>query len=425
MVVGLVTVLSAARLIGYGWVGSRYAGPRHRFTYPGLGWVPRPSVELTTALVLLVGLAGLLVAFGWRYRLAMAVLVAGFTWLEALDATTYLNHYWFLTLLGGLLVLLPADAALSLPARRDGPRPVPLAAVWLVRYQVAVVVYAFAALAKAHGDWLVHGLPLRLWLPARADRAPLAAGLLTEPWAGRALSVAGFAFDALVVALLLWRRSRPWAFLAVVLFHLVTWRLFAIGVFPWLMIGAATVFFDPSWPRRARHLWPGRRSMGRWRAGGGAQAAVGSAAARPAAVAAVGLWAAAQLAPPLRHWLYPGDARWTGEGYRLAWNVLAVEKSGTVMFRPRDPGAGTSWRDDARSLYTPEQWRVMATEPDLIHQAALELARQARGDGHGAVEVRVDAFVSFNGRALALQSRWEGGLAAVGPAPDVRARGGG
>jgi hypothetical protein len=40
----------------------------------------------------------------------------------------------------------------------------------------------------------------------------------------------------------------------------------------------------------------------------------------------------------------------------------------------------------------------MATEPDLIHQAALKLARVAREVGHRAVEVRADAYVSLNGR---------------------------
>ena len=37
---------------------------------------------------------------------------------------------------------------------------------------------------------------------------------------------------------------------AIVVFHVVTWRLFPIGVFPWLMIAASTVFFAPDWPRK-------------------------------------------------------------------------------------------------------------------------------------------------------------------------------
>src|SRR5688572_10033280 len=128
---GTIGTFSMARLILYGWVGSRYAGPEHRFTYPGLGWVPRLALGPATALV---------------------VVLVGFAWIETLDATTYLNHYWFVTLLAGLMVFLPGDAALSVRARLHGPRTVPLGCVWLVRFQVGVV-YVFAAVAKLHGDW--------------------------------------------------------------------------------------------------------------------------------------------------------------------------------------------------------------------------------------------------------------------------------
>ena len=112
-------------------------------------------------------------------------------------------------------------------------------------------------------------------------------------------------------------------------------------------------------------------------------------------------WVVVQVAVPLRHHLYPGDARWTNEGYRFSWNVLAAERSGDVEFRLTDPATGRTWVDDAAALYTSEQWHLMATEPDLIHQAALELARRARAEGHDRVEVRADAFVSLNGRPAA------------------------
>jgi hypothetical protein len=195
-----------------------------------------------------------------------------------------------------------------------------------------------------------------------------------------------------VVALLLWRRTRIVAFVAVVAFHVVTWRLFPIGVFPWLMIASATLFFAPNWPRR----WL-RRSTA-------LECDERDVTPRPVPrlVVATGvLWVALQVLLPLRHLVYPGDARWTNEGYRFAWNVLAVERAGDVTFRLTDPVTGESWTDDARSLYTADQWRLMATEPDLIHQAALELARAARQDGHPTIEVRADAYVSLNGRPAA------------------------
>ena len=121
------------------------------------------------------------------------------------------------------------------------------------------------------------------------------------------LAVAGAAFDCLVVPLLLWRRTRLPAWVALVAFHVCTWALFPIGVFPWLMIGASTVFFEPDWPRRlvARFAAPARlprvapvrRSV-------------------PLLVLAV-LWVAVQVALPLRHLAYPGDHRWTRPGLPL------------------------------------------------------------------------------------------------------------
>ena len=167
---GAVGLLSAARIVAYGWIDSLYAGPSHRFTYLGFGWVPQPTVAADAR-------PGrccwpwrrLRCCVGWRTRLAAAGLLVSLAWIELIDATTYLNHYWFLTLVAALAVVAPLGRALSLDARRaGGPATVARGWVWLLRFQVGVV-YAFAGLAKLQSDWLVRALPLELWLPARAD----------------------------------------------------------------------------------------------------------------------------------------------------------------------------------------------------------------------------------------------------------------
>jgi hypothetical protein len=252
--------------------------------------------------------------------------------------------------------------------------------VWLLRFQVGVV-YASAGLAKLQPDWLVHALPLRLWLPARL-------GSLGSPEVAHVLSWAGAAFDVSVVPLLLWRRTRPFAWVALVAFHVSTWALFPIGVFPWAMIGASTVFFEPDWPRRLLASVRPSRSLA-------VPAAPTTRRPRRWAVAA-GVWVVVQLALPLRHLAYPGDQRWTGQGYRFAWNVLLTEKAGSVSFLVDEPATGRRWVADPTALYTPTQLRAMATEPDLIHQAARTIAAEERARGHD-VEVRVDAWVSLNG----------------------------
>src|SRR3546814_12131357 len=198
-------MLSAARIALNGWIDSLYAGPTHRFTYPGFGWVPQPGHAAVVALVAVVAASSVALILGWRTRLATLGFLVAFAWLELIDATTYLNHYWFVTLVLTLGLVVPWGASLSLDARRRGG-PVAVAAgwVWLLRFQVGVV-YSFAGLAKLHGDWL-RGLPLSLWLPARAD-VPVLGWFVQHEWAPQVAAVAGAAFDCSIVALLLWRRK--------------------------------------------------------------------------------------------------------------------------------------------------------------------------------------------------------------------------
>jgi vitamin K-dependent gamma-carboxylase len=403
---GTVGVLSAVRIAAYGWIDRLYAGPSHRFTYLGFGWVPQPSRAGMWVLVTALGLASLALAVGWRTRWAAAGLLVAIGWIELIDVTTYLNHYWFLTLVAALGVVAPLGAGSSLDARRaGGPRSVARGWVWLLRFQVGVV-YASAGLAKLQSDWIVRALPLRLWLPAHGD-LPLVGPLLGSPTTAHALALAGAAFDVSIVPLLLWPRARRLAWAALVAFHVATWALFPIGVFPWLMIGASTIFFDADWPRRLLTRLPTRTGVGRARSPRNNPPQLGWVVPRVARraspargrwlVAGAAVWVVIQVALPLRHHAYPGDERWTGQGYRFAWNVLLTEKAGSVSFLVTEPATGDHWVADPTELYTANQLRVMSTDPDLIHQAARTIAAEARANGHD-VEVRVDAWVSLNGR---------------------------
>ena len=136
-----------------------------------------------------------------------------------------------------------------------------------------------------------------------------------------------------VVFFLLRPRTRPLAYAAVVVFHAVTALLFPIGIFPWLMIVATPLFFEPGWPRR---LWRGE-----------APQTVEQRTPLPlAALALLGVWFAVQLALPLRQRLHPGNACWHEQGYRFAWNVMVMEKTGMLELRVLD----AEGREDARDV---------------------------------------------------------------------------
>lgn len=396
---GAIVLVSALRFLanGYGWIDEMFVRPTFHFRYWGFGWVPLPSPGATYALFVLLGVLGLFVALGLCYRPAVALLFLVFTYLQLVDVTNYLNHYYLVSLLAGLMVFVPAHRAFSLDARlRPALRAdtAPAWCTWLLRAQIAIV-YVDAGLAKATADWLLHAQPLNLWLSARAD-LPVVGSYLALPAVAYGAAWAGFLFDTTIALFLSWRRARPFAYAAVLAFHLGTHLLFpAIGMFPLIMVVAALVFFEPSWPRALAARLTERlatpvtvvpEASGRWL---GAGAALGA------------LFLLVQVAVPLRAHLYGPGITWHEQGMRFSWRVMTRAKNGSVSFDVREPSTGRRWQVEPRRYLTVAQEREMAVQPDLILQLAHHVARDFEARGHHAVEVYADARASLNGRAPA------------------------
>ena len=184
------------------------------------------------------------------------------------------------------------------------------------------------------------------------------------------MSWTGAAFDLTIVGWRLWRRTRPFAYLVLVVFHVITWVLFPSGMFAWLMMAGTLVFFSPRWPSNALE-WA--RGAGHPKAlSADAPAPIASVTRRLSRIALVALavLALAQIAVPLRHWAYPGNVRWNEDGYRFAWRVLLTEKTGFVLFRVSDPETGQIWLVNPDEHLTPQQVERMSTQPDMILQTA-------------------------------------------------------
>ncbi|HAI41213.1 MAG TPA: HTTM domain-containing protein, partial [Maribacter sp.] len=105
------------------------------------------------------------------------------------------------------------------------------------------IVYFYAGLAKLNSDWLLNAMPLKIWLPAKFD-TPFIGSFLGEEWVQFLFSWSGAIYDLSIPFLLLYKRTRPYAFVMVVIFHVLTRVLFPIGMFPYVMIVSALIFFD-------------------------------------------------------------------------------------------------------------------------------------------------------------------------------------
>lgn len=368
---GLLMFSAMVRSWQKGIVEQAFVAPQYFFPYYGFGFVHSPGAYgywLYGALAVIA----LCIAFGLATRVSAALFCLLFTCAHLVDVTNYLNHYYLVSLLAALFAAVPIG--------RDSA---PKWSLWLFRFQFGVV-YFFGGVAKLKYDWLISAEPLRTWLAANTD-IPWLGRWFVEPVTAYAFSWLGAFYDLTIAFLLLHRRTRPYAYAGVVFFHLLTARLFNIGLFPYLMMVGSLLFLAPDWPRRLL----GRRT---------ADQALSQSEWGPRQYLPLALYALVQVLLPLRHWLYPGNVLWTEQGYRFSWNVMLIEKTGAAQFRVVDRRTGKSSLASPRRLLTRAQTKAMATQPDLILAFAQELGRRARAQGSDAA-VYADVLVVLNGRA--------------------------
>ena len=393
---GLLLFASIVRFWAKGWINELYILPRHFFPFYGFEFV-KPLGEYTYLLFAVCGLCALLVALGLFYRFASIGLFLSFTYIELIDKSTYLNHYYFISMICLMMVFLPANAYFSLDSKRrkDGTsNEIPLWHLDVLKCFVCIV-YLYAGLAKINSDWLIHAQPLRIWLPAKND-LPLIGPLLNHEWVAYAFSWTGCLYDLTIPFLLLNARTRVFAYTAVIAFHLLTSVLFPIGMFPYIMMATALIFFSADVHekilRRLRTIIGAR--------GETAKTPIPYTYTRRNSQLLRYVFAAfllIQVALPWRYLLYPDELFWTEEGYRFSWRVMLMEKAGYAQFIVKD-AAGHQAIVDNREFLTPLQEKMMSTQPDMMLQYAHVLKKHFASKGFDSPAVYVDSYVTVNGR---------------------------
>lgn len=395
---GLMMLASIIRFWSYGWIDKLYIQPEFFFSYYGFEFI-KPVGVYTYALFLICGLAALMVALGYRYKLSITLFFLSFTYIELMDKTTYLNHYYFISLVSFVMIFLPAHAYFSLDARRK-PRlafqEVPKWTIDVLKLLLAIV-YFYAGLAKLNSDWLLSAMPLKIWLPSKYD-IPMLGGLLQKEWVHYAFSWLGALYDLLIPFLLFYRPTRVPAFAAVVVFHVLTRVLFPIGMFPYIMIVSALIFFDSQVHKRILNLLARGLRFSAAQFNNGRMLVTSPSSSNKVKLYGLGLFFMLQLLLPFRHLLYKGELFWSEEGYRFSWRVMLMEKAGYASFKIVDKVSCKRFYVDNSDFLTPLQEKQMATQPDFILEYAHYLKQHFEAQGHENLQVFVESYVALNGR---------------------------
>lgn len=396
---GAVMFLSTLRFMLKGWINEFYVLPTFHFTYLWFGWVKPLSETGMYSVFALMLIATLFITLGLFYRISSISFFLLFTYVELIDKTYYLNHYYFVTLVSFLTIFLPLNKRFSLDTQLGITQTnftVPNWTVNALKLQL-IIVYVFAGIAKLNPDWLLAAQPLRIWLRAKTD-LPLIGTLFNYPWVAYAMSWAGMIYDLSIPFLLLWRKTRLSAYLIVIAFHTLTAILFPIGMFPWIMLTTTLIFFSEKDLKRLGAWRSEHRQTPNVAPNNHKTNQANHLKRKQLNRSILCLFFLFQLSLNLRHYAYPSNVLWTEEGFRFSWRVMLTEKTGLSIFSVKDKQTGQSYTVFPSDYLNAQQVKQMSYQPDMILQFAHHLKDDFSSKGYENTSVFVEAHVSLNGR---------------------------
>ena len=395
---GLMMLFSLIRFASYGWIKKFYIDPVFHFTYYGFSWVT-PFGNYTYLLFIIAAVASFMVAIGYKYKWAILTFFLSFTYIELMDKTTYLNHYYFITVISFILVFLPANCYFSVDAYQNNEKRFEKIPRWNIDVLkiILAIVYIYAGVAKLNSDWLIDAIPLKIWLP-NSSNLPLIGSLLNENWVHYAFSWTGAIYDLGIVFLLLNKRTRLFGFALVVLFHVLTRILFPIGVFPYVMIISSLLFFDATFHQKVFSIVGKLIAIPIVLFENGKEKRPESIFLYRGKMLFISSFILFQLLFPFRYLLYPNELFWTEEGFRFSWRVMLMEKAGYATFKVKDVQSNKEITVNNSQFLTPFQEKQMAFQPDFILEYAHYLHTYYKNQGLINPEVYVESYVALNGR---------------------------
>ena len=401
---GILMFFLVLRFFLYDWIDSYFIKPQFFFSTFGLSFIqPLPGAGMYVVFGFLFVLS-IGIAVGFFYRFCIISFFFLFTYFNLIDKTTYLNHYYLVSLLSFLLIFLPAHGFFALDVWRTKTFQLKVESwkIFILKLQLGFV-YFFGGIAKWKSDWLLQAQPLKIWLFALSDM-PFIGEFLSYNFTAYLFSYIGLFFDGTVFFFLYAQKTRLVAYFFVIVFHVLTWILFPIGMFPWLMIALTSIFFSPLFPLRIRRflkkffhlffpihkkqlsvtdskkIFPGLSKtflLEKW---------------------LFVLFFSFQLFLIFRHHLIENDVSWSEEGFRYSWHIMIIHKTATLQFFVYNYETNKKIPIEHKQYLTHRQNYMMSSQPDMILQFAHYLKKiKSKEMKNKNIGIMVDSFVSLNG----------------------------
>jgi vitamin K-dependent gamma-carboxylase len=384
---GLLCFLESVGAVITGWVRKTLVEPEFTFSFIGFEWLQPLPGNWMYVYYIIMGLFGLLIMVGYKYRLSMFMFATMWTATYLMQKSSYNNHYYLLFILSYLMVLLPANRYASVDVKlKPSLKQISMPAwcKWIFVTQL-FILYTYASIAKLYPDWLDTTV-IALLMQGKANY-PIIGDLLQQKSIHYFIAYGGILFDGLIIPALLFKPTRKYAFFASIFFHLFNSIVFQIGIFPYLSLAFSLFFFDP---KTVKNIFLKKKPFYTSK----------EVIVPKYSNLIIGLFCVyflVHIALPLRHHFFKDDVLWTEEGHRLSWRMMLRAKSGTASYQVIDKATNNAIPINLNDYLTRKQRRGASTKPDMIWQFAQYLKQDFAKKGI-AVEVYVRAYVSVNGK---------------------------
>lgn len=389
IIFGFLIIMESIGAISTGYIRRTLMEPQVTFSFIGFEWLqPLPGYGMYYYYGVM-GLCGLFIMIGYKYRWSMLAFTILWTGTYLMQKSSYNNHYYLLILLSAIMVFQPAHKYLSVDVRLNPKIKMISMPNWcaLVFILQMFIVYTYGAIAKIYPDWL-NASVAEILMKSKEDYV-LVGKLLQQKWTHYAIAYVGIVFDALIIPLFLWKRTRVLAFCASIFFHLFNSFIFQIGIFPYLSLSFALFFFSSSTIHR---LFLKNKPYY------DQQEIIVPKYHKPF-IAVFITYFIIQIGLPLRHWFFTDDVLWTEEGHRLSWRMMLRAKSGHSTFKVVDAKTNEQIPIKLEDYLSSKQLRTVSTKPDVIWQFSQRLKRLFAAQGRD-VKVYVTTYVRVNGGEL-------------------------
>lgn len=380
---GFLIACESFMAIYNGWIDAILIKPKFTFSFIGFEWLqPLPGNSMYFYFAL-IGLTGIGIMLGFKYRLNIVLFSFLLSGVYFMQKEVYYNHYYLLLIISSLLFFLPANQEKSLDVKFGWKKKSTTIPQWVVLIFITLIgiVYTYAAFAKFYPDWL-DGTFTKILLQ-RITARPYLLELFSQKWFYTSFAYAGILFDLLIVPLLLYKRTRNYAFVISILFHIFNSITLRIGIFPYLALCFTVFFYEPEIIRRLffKEKIEVENSLNYYR--------------KKLVYYFIFPFFLIQLLLPLRHHLIKGDVLWTEEGHRLSWRVMLRERTGNIKIKIVDNENKKEFLYNYSKELTYIQSKQLAVRPDFIWQYCQRIKREFKGKD---ISIYIDCKNSINNK---------------------------